>query len=267
MRLTQSLAVVSCLVVMHSLPITEAAAQRLASTCGSERKRAKEMHEVINATVGLPPLLQRWATLREIAPEGERDRAVRFEARIDEKGEPIASSIRIGGLDDTDYQKKLQSWFRLHRFAPARIDGCVVTGVVVIELNVRDNGELTVPPLQYATHHGTILTASFGPECADVRARVRAGTLLASDSVNPAAPLSVMLPPMPVPQALHGRSVPLSVRVDSSGTAIDSAVSLPEFKPASYRKKMLSSVKLMTFRPTILRGCAAEGTVSLTYTL
>ena len=136
-----------------------------------------------------------------------------------------------------------------------------------MNFTVLDDGHINSPPLQFAGRYpGSIMTASLGPECAEIRRRVRENSLLVGDSVVPAAPLEVIIPPMPTPPTINGKQITYAVRVDSSGAAIDSTITLTEFKPASYRKQMLSTFKATTYRPAILQGCGVEGPASVTFT-
>jgi hypothetical protein len=226
---------------------------------------------MLDTAVGLPPVLKGWTGLRERAPSTDWDKTARYEARIDEKGVPISSTIRVRGINNVGFERTLRMLLGKNRFWPAQIDGCDVEGFVEMPFRIMQGGGVAAPtsparPEILRDSLGTFVLSD-GAECADVRARAKNQQLLDTEKLHPATARNIILPPMPSPPQIAGMALVFSVRVDSSGKMIDSTATLTAFEPKSYHRKLMDKAKQAKVRPAYVDRCAVEGIFTFTMTV
>ena len=74
-------------------------------------------------------------------------------------------------------------------------------------------------------------------------------------------PTRVVVPPLPVPRTVQGRSYTMTVPVSAAGEPIASDITFePELEPVSYRRQVVQVVqRTMRFRPARRAGCDVPG--------
>jgi hypothetical protein len=253
------------------LSTRETNAQALSEQCKAARTRAMMIPGMIDSSIGVPPALNGWRGSGERAPARDHGRTARFEARIDDKGIPIPSTIRVVGILDIGFERTLRRLLEKSRFFPAQIDGCDVEGLVELPFRIMDGGAMDAPrspprPEILRDSLGTF-TLSVGSECAEVRARAKSQQLLDTEKLVPVRARNFVLPPMPAPSQVVGKPLTFTVRVDSSGAMIDNTATLTPFEPKSYHRKMLATIMTTKLRPAYVNRCAVESTYSVTMTI
>lgn len=264
-------------------PLAPVGAQDTASRaadCSLMRERARGIPDVLALPNGTAPRLRSWQGVGAQAPALDRNKTVRFELRVDEKGEPIEASMKFVGLSDFSLEQQIRRSARAARFHPATIDGCDVEGAYHTTLRILPSGGVAAPRLDLPARAVAVKADSvaprpskplalLGPECAAQRDRARGGKLHRGNAADFYAPgvRNMHLPPMPVPRSLRGSVARFSVLIDSAGNAVDSTAKLTGIADKGYTKKYLQALRRNTYRPALFEGCQVESWYVLTHNM
>jgi TonB family protein len=85
--------------------------------------------------------------------------------------------------------------------------------------------------------------------------------------IFPPTPLYTILPPLPQPASMRGRTIKVHFWINPQGKVLKVQVD-PEIKDAAYRQQFLSMMREYTFRPARrMDGTTVEGELTTSFTL
>jgi hypothetical protein len=103
------------------------------------------------------------------------------------------------------------------------------------------------------------------PECEPQRIRVQAQP--APEGLTPPFALHVVMPPVPIPTALHGATAVVNFVVDDAGKPVKGSIHITGLADSSYVRRFVTLMESTEFTPAQFQGCPVPGSARMTYQL
>ena len=106
---------------------------RYGPECASARDQARS--EPLPSSIVHPRPMELFIPPMPV-PNNLRGKTALLEIRVDNLGRPEKGGVRVTGLQNSGYAKKLLTQTRRMRFVPAQLDGCAVEGRFRISISL-----------------------------------------------------------------------------------------------------------------------------------